>query len=229
MGRAMLSAGLEPPDVKLDRLIVEAIGRTSDSSAAIRSQVMGAVRHDLSLLWELTKDTHITCLNSRVQKMRDKIALERARSKEAQKSSGGQQVSAAQARAAPRSAGNGSSAASAPKPAAQPAPAPKHMTAGEARAHGFRAANEYALRVVCHLDTFMLNGKKLRDCTVAEAMEWAKAEQEAARTHASGARFVLRLSSGMPSNAVFGDYWKGKDGDVNDIFVRVQKEYEGWV
>lgn len=45
-------------DDRLLRLFVDAVGKNPNNRGAIRSHVLSAVRHDLPLLWTMTKDWH---------------------------------------------------------------------------------------------------------------------------------------------------------------------------
>src|SRR3954471_16193765 len=71
----------ETAEDRLLRLVIAAIDKNAGNRGAIRGHILGAVRHDVSLLWALTKDWHGTATDTwigrgyeaRAQK-REKIA-----------------------------------------------------------------------------------------------------------------------------------------------------------
>lgn len=121
-----------------------------------------------------------------------------------------------QERRAPAKAGTGNPGSSRP------------LTAGEARKLGWREAREHTMRVVCRLDTFMVNGRPVGDLTVSEAREWAKERQTTAREAARDTRFVLILCANLRGDMVLRDHWKNAD-EIESLYKKAEAEYAGWL
>ena len=79
-------------------------------------------------------------------------------------------------------------------------------------------------RKLTRLDTVLVYGKPIGDCTVAEVKSWATQRQTEAREAARDARFALALIANLPAGATIRDYWR--DGaEVDTIYDRAEAEH----
>ena len=72
------------------------------------------------------------------------------------------------------------------------------------------------------LDTVLIDGKKIGDCTVAEVREWAKLRLADARTAKRDALFAMNLTANLDGGKVIRDVWKPDDADK--IYQRAEAD-----
>lgn len=85
-----------------------------------------------------------------------------------------------------------------------------------------RAYDRFRMEVkLSRLDTVLIDGKKIGDCTVAEVRSWAATRMADAHAAARDARFALSLVANLPSGAVIRDWWKNSD-EIDDLYKRAE-------
>jgi hypothetical protein len=110
------------------------------------------------------------------------------------------------------------SVATEPTPASPPAANLTEL----ADKHATRAAQRLQIEQrLSRLDTVMIDGKPIGDCTVAEVRDWATRRGQDARDATRDARFALSLVANLPSNAVIRDWWK-RGEEVDEIYQRAE-------
>ena len=72
------------------------------------------------------------------------------------------------------------------------------------------------------LDTVLIDGKKIGDCTVAEVREWAKLRLADARFAKRDALFAMNLTANLDGGKVIRDVWK--PDDVDAIYQRAEAD-----
>lgn len=92
-----------------------------------------------------------------------------------------------------------------------------------------RIAERIAARVrvetrLCRLDTVLVYGKPIGNCTVAEARAWATERQQDAREASRDARFAFALISNLDSGQVIRDHW-ADPVEVDVLYERAQAEH----
>jgi hypothetical protein len=76
------------------------------------------------------------------------------------------------------------------------------------------------------LDSVTLDGKALRNCTVAEARRWLRQRESDLRAAKRDVRFINMLIATLPSNAVIGEYWRN-DNEVDQLYAKAEAEARG--
>lgn len=88
-----------------------------------------------------------------------------------------------------------------------------------------RAAQRLQAEVrLSRLDTVLIDGRPIGDCTVAEVRTWADTRLSEARSAARDARFAMVLIANLPSNAVIREWWKGP-AEVDAIYDAAGAEH----
>lgn len=93
--------------------------------------------------------------------------------------------------------------------------ADKHAAAGRARVAHMIELNR--------LDTILIDGKKIGDCTAKEVRAWAEMREADKRAAGRDARFAMSLISNLPSGAIVRDYWP-KAADVETQYLKAEAE-----
>jgi hypothetical protein len=76
------------------------------------------------------------------------------------------------------------------------------------------------------LDSVTIDGKALRNCTVAEARRWLRQRESDLRAAKRDVRFINMLIATLPSNAVIGEYWRN-DNEVDQLYAKAEAEARG--
>lgn len=72
------------------------------------------------------------------------------------------------------------------------------------------------------LDTVLIDGKKIGDCTVSEVREWAKLRLSDARAAKRDALFALNLTANLQGGTIIRNVWKPEDVDA--IYQRAEAD-----
>ena len=86
-----------------------------------------------------------------------------------------------------------------------------------------RSLASVAIRL-SRLDTVLVAGKPIGDCTVAEVRAWAGDRKKSMLEAGRDMRFALSLVSTLPSGAIIRDYYKN-GAEVDAIYARAEAEH----
>ena len=132
-----------------------------------------------------------------------------------------QRAPASSAVSAVSTAGEGATPAAAPKIAAPP----RTLSAMADRQSAAMARKAATLVRLSRLDTVLIDGKPIGDCTVAEVRAWAERRRADARGAALDARFALSLVANLPSGEVIRQWWRDA-AEVDKMYQRAAQDAE---
>lgn len=245
MAKAFEAAGFTDPSEKIRSLIRAAMGRTNDNTSQIYSQVVPTISNDLALLLVFTQDYLRLAFNDWLKKERDAIAIELAKIQRRGKSSvSGQTTPELHGRHAP-DGGQGTSRAlannsvgrsdsetqtttssNAKAGVGSSYSSPRLVTAGQTRQIAFREARAQAECIVNYLDTFIIDGTRLRNVYVRDAREWVRKHRKAVGPICRDTHFVANLCANRNGNELIGDAWTTLE--VADLYRKAEVEYASW-
>lgn len=75
------------------------------------------------------------------------------------------------------------------------------------------------------LDSVLIDGRPIGDCTVAEVRAWAESRRATAREAARDVRFALSLTANLPSGERLRDWWRDVQ-EVDRMYERAERDAE---
>ena len=227
---AMRAAGLKTSTQRLVELAQDAWRRhpANSEAAARRTFVQDVLCRDLTftLFIEFDRNAIGQAIGWLLNSNRSKVEVAKA-------TGGGQISSDTHGSIAPAnpSPDGGMPKASRRSEPANPAPSPSvvapaapNLTALSDRMAARAAVSAQVQLRLCRLDTVLINGKPIGDCTVAETKAWASIRQQDSRHAARDARFALSLVANLPAAAVIRAHWTNPD-EVDTIYAKAEAEY----
>ena len=200
---ALEAAGYQPPRERLDAIIADTVvrGRAFPSREAMVQDVIRQIIGDAALLWALFQPFANKAIGTLLEAEAARVAAQRrASSKSGANTTPNTKVSA------PQRSGGSVRPVSGPTPA-QHAQARREVVEG--RVAGARR------RVLSKLDTFLVNGRPIGDCTPEEALAW-----RASRIR--DARYVWLLCAGVPHDQPIRNHQD--DAAADALYERAQRD-----
>jgi len=233
LAEAFKSAGWQKPNDRLLDIALEAWGKWPGASMGgarrdfVAQRISGEMTYALIIGWNANLMPQ--AVGWLLNQARDAIENERDAAKAAGRS---QSAFGAHQRNAPTQTNDATPQAErqsegaklAAKPNA-PTPSRSNLTA-LADKQAARARTSAAVQVkLTRLDTVMVDGKPIGDCTVAEVRAWAARREADKRAAGRDAQFALNLVANLQGDVVIRQHWAPMLNDVDQMYDRAEADH----